>query len=73
VNRAELMRNKPQFIQDKILGGQMVASLAKLAASSAKVEKKSTAAYSTKEDMSVEGGRRERDREQLRDFDEKLL
>lgn len=51
----------------------MVASLAKLAASSAKVEKKSTAAYSTKEDMSVEGGRRERDREQLRDFDEKLL
>ena len=49
----------------------MAVSLARLAASSAKVEKKSSL-YSTKEDMSVEGGRRDRDREQLRDFDEKL-
>ena len=65
------MRSKPQFIQNKILGGQMAVSLARLAASSAKVEKKSSL-YSTKEDMSVEGGRRDREREQLRDFDEKL-
>ena len=65
------MKSNPKFIQDKILGGEMAASLARLAAASSnKVEKKG-AIYSTKEDMSVEGGRR--DSVLLKEFDGKLI
>ena len=73
-NRADLMRKLPQFIKNKLIGSRRAVTESRLAATSTEVEKKGTL-YSTKEDMSVEGSRRdrEREREQLRDFDDKLL
>ena len=71
-NRADLMRKLPQFIKNKLIGSRLAVSESRLAASStAEVEKKGSL-YSTKEDMSIEGSRRDREREQLRDFDDKL-
>ena len=71
-NRADLMRKLPQFIKNKLIGSRLAVSESRLAASSIEAEKKGNSFYSTKEDMSVEGSRRDREREQLRDFDDKL-
>ena len=72
-NRADLMRKLPQFIKNKLIGSRLAVTESRLAATSTEVDKKGIL-YSTKEDMSVEGSRRDRDREreQLRDFDDKL-